>query len=200
MHEQAHQWYGDSVSVDQWKDIWLNEGFASFAEWAWSEDHGEGTGAELLEAYYDGIPADVVVLETRIGDPGKDNEFNGAVYDRGAMTLQALRQRIGDPAFWQVMRNWAQQHRYGNGSIPQFIALAERSSGEDLGAFFDAWLYSPTKPAHTAANGFLTAKGVAAPDGRRSGGPQAELPRSKQKIDAVHRVLVEQERARRLAR
>ncbi|GAA4358108.1 M1 family metallopeptidase [Angustibacter luteus] len=197
VHEQAHQWYGDSVSVDQWKDIWLNEGFASFAEWAWSEDHGEGSGAELLEAYYDQIPATSPFWSLTIGNPGKDREFSGAVYDRGAMTLQALRQRIGDPAFWQVMRNWAQQHRYGNGSIPQFIALAERSSGEDLGSFFDAWLYSSTKPAHTVANGFLTAKAAAKAG---VGGPQAELPRSKQKIDALHRVLVAQERAAAAAR
>jgi aminopeptidase N len=196
VHEQAHQWYGDSVSVDQWKDIWLNEGFASFAEWAWSEDHGEGTGAELLQAYYDYYPGTSAFWRTKIGDPGKDNEFNGAVYDRGAMTLQALRQRIGDPAFWQVMRNWPQQHKYGNGSIPQFIALAERSSGEDLTSFFDAWLYSPTKPAATPENGF--------PAGFSSrtakAGAQSAAPTSKAKIDAVHRVLLEQARAQQAAR
>ncbi|WP_426566134.1 M1 family metallopeptidase [Angustibacter sp. McL0619] len=194
VHEQAHQWYGDSVSVDQWKDIWLNEGFASFAEWAWSEEHGDGTGAELLQAYYDGIPASDPFWQTKIGDPGKDHEFTGAVYDRGAMTLQALRQRIGDPAFWQLMRNWPRQHKYGNGSIPQFIALAERLTGEDLGGFFDAWLYSSTKPAATPENGFPAAMAGAA--AARAGGSRAEVPRSKAKIDAVHRVLLAQAQGR----
>ncbi len=177
VHEQAHQWYGDSVSVQNWRDIWLNEGFASFTEWLWSEGHGEGTGAELLSAYYNGIPATSSFWSLRIGDPGKGREFSGAVYDRGAMTLQALRHRIGDPAFFQVMRTWAQRHRYGNGSIAEFTALAERLSGADLGSFFEHWLYTGSKPAATAENGL---DGVAAPTAR------VAQPRSKAAIDRFH--------------
>ena len=154
VHELAHQWYGDSVSVRNWKDIWLNEGFASFTEWLWSEKHDEGTAKELFAEYYDYYKDKTAFWTVKIGDPGAHNEFNGAVYDRGAMALQALRTRIGNPAFFTVMRNWAAQHKYGNGSVPQFIALAERVSGKDLGSFFDAWLYTPSIPAATTANGF----------------------------------------------
>ena len=154
VHELAHQWYGDSVSVENWRDIWLNEGFASFTEWLWSEKHGEGTSAEIFREVYDGIPADAPFWDLTIGDPGKGREFAGAVYDRGAMTLQALRTRIGGPAFFDTMRTWARQHRYGNGSIAQFIGLAERISGQRLDGFFDAWLYTGAKPEPTRANGF----------------------------------------------
>jgi aminopeptidase N len=66
------------------------------------------------------------------------------------MTLQALRERIGDKRFLTVMRRWYAEHRYGNVSTPEFVALAEKVSGQDLGAFFDAWLYQPGKPAGLA--------------------------------------------------
>ncbi len=183
VHENAHQWYGDSVSVDQWKDIWLNEGFASFAEWLWSEDHGEGSAQDLLMAYYDYYPADSSFWKLRIGDPGKGREFSGAVYDRGAMTLQALRNRVGDDDFFRIMRTWAQRHRYSNGYVMQFIVLAEKVSGQNLGSFFDAWLYQPTKPAMTPENGFPSS--ATASPARRFLPPE-----SKAKIDAVRDALV----------
>ena len=97
VHELAHQWFGDSVSVDNWRDIWLNEGFASFTEWLWSEKHDEGTGAEIFRTTGQYYPRQDALLETAaIGDPGCRPQFAGAVYDRGAMTLQALRTRIGE--------------------------------------------------------------------------------------------------------
>ena len=157
VHELAHQWYGDSVSVRNWRDIWLNEGFASFTEWLWSEDHGEGTAQEIFDANYRGRPASDPFWDVRIGNPGKHNEFNGAVYDRGAMTLQALRNRIGEDDFFTVMRRWARVHRYQNAQISQFTALAERVSGKRLDGFFHTWLYRGTKPAATPANGFPAA-------------------------------------------
>lgn len=154
VHELAHQWYGDSVSVKNWRDIWLNEGFASFAEWLWSEDHGEGTAAELFQEYWNYYRDRSDFWTVTIGDPGAHNEFNGAVYDRGAMTLQALRSKIGDEDFFTVMRAWAAKYRYGNGSIRQFIAMAEHVSGEELSSFFDVWLYTGERPEPTAENGF----------------------------------------------
>ncbi|WP_395692124.1 M1 family metallopeptidase [Nocardioides sp.] len=189
VHENAHQWYGDSVSVRNWRDIWLNEGFASFAEWLWSEKHGEGTGAQLFQEYWDHYRDNTGFWSVTIGDPGAHNEFNGAVYDRGAMALQALRTRIGDPAFFTVMRTWAAKHRYGNGAVPQFIRLAERVSGEDLGSFFDAWLYTGQRPAPTEENGFP-------PDftPRSTSYARAHAPASWQQIQLTHRVLGSLER------
>jgi aminopeptidase N len=165
VHELAHQWYGDSVSVDLWRDIWLNEGFATMAEWLYSEHLGEGTAQSLFDAAYRTNPADSPLWAVGIGDPGPAHLFDGAVYDRGAMTLQALRNRIGDGAFFRVLRRWATVKRYGNGSIGEFTGLAEAVSGQDLRTFFRVWLYTAAKPAPTVANGIpaTAATAVSAP-------------------------------------
>ncbi|AGL19135.1 peptidase M1 membrane alanine aminopeptidase [Actinoplanes sp. N902-109] len=147
VHELAHQWYGDSVSVQRWSDIWLNEGFATYAEWLWSEHEGLGTVQENFDHVY-ATPATSSLWRAKPADPGAPNLFIGAVYNRGAMTLQALRLAVGDRAFFSILRSWARTHRGGNGSTAQFIALAERVSGRNLDALFTAWLYTPSKPAH----------------------------------------------------
>ncbi|MFL6140775.1 MAG: M1 family metallopeptidase [Labedaea sp.] len=146
-HENAHQWFGDSTSVHGWTDIWLNEGFATYAEYLWSEYLGEGTPAEVAQFTYESIPADDEFWQVLPSDPGPNEQFNDAVYDRGGMTLQALRTAIGDDAFFQVLRTWSATHRYGNGSTPQFIALAEQISGRQLSDLFSTWLYTKGKPA-----------------------------------------------------
>ncbi|MEV6630409.1 M1 family metallopeptidase [Actinoplanes sp. NPDC051470] len=148
VHELAHQWFGDSVSVGQWKDIWLNEGFASYAQWLWSEEQGEGTTAELASyVYHEVYPADDPFWQVLPGDPGADRLFDGAVYDRGALTLQYLREKVGDEKFFAILRGWAASQRYGDGITSEFIALAEQISGQDLDAFFQTWLYTPGRPA-----------------------------------------------------
>ena len=77
------------------------------------------------------------------------------MYARGAMAVQALRHRIGDPAFWTLLRTWVSERRYGNGSVADFEALAGSVSGQDLTSFFAAWLHAPVRPARTADNGLL---------------------------------------------
>ncbi len=153
MHELAHQWFGDSVSVKHWSDIWLNEGFATFLEVRYAETHGGGSGSTWLRQVYGSREAADSFWEVKISDPGPDDIFNGAVYDRGAMTLQALRHRVGEADFWKILRTWVSSRRHGNGSDTDFRALAEAISGEDLGSFFTAWLDTPARPADTAANG-----------------------------------------------
>jgi len=78
------------------------------------------------------------------GEPA--NLFTGSIYARGGMTLEALRQKIGTHAFRDVLRDWVAQHAYGNATTADFIALAQRVSGQDLAHFFDVWLYQPEKP------------------------------------------------------
>ncbi|MDR7275821.1 hypothetical protein J2S41_002599 [Catenuloplanes atrovinosus] len=146
VHELAHQWYGDSVALARWQDIWLNEGFASYAEWLWSEREGNGTTKEIF-ANYAAIPAESEFWRTTIGDPGPERLFDGAVYTRGAMTLQALRDRVGDAAFFRILRGWATTRAGGNVTTPEFIAYAERVSGQQLDDLFQAWLFTPAKPA-----------------------------------------------------
>ncbi len=150
VHELSHQWFGDSVSVRRWRDIWLNEGFATFMEQWYAQGHGGPTTRAWLHRTYDSFPADWAVT---VADPGPRRIFDYAVYERGGMTLAALRQRIGNADFIQVMRSWFRSHRGGHGTTAQFEALAEQVSGQDLASFFDAWLVQPVKPAATAANG-----------------------------------------------
>jgi len=147
VHELAHQWYGDSVTVARWSDIWLNEGFASYAEWLWREHEGLETAQQNFERRF-ATPADSALWKSKVADPGAPNLFVGAVYNRGAMTLHALRLTVGDQKFFRILRSWAQTNRNGNVTTAEFVARAERISGRDLDALFTAWLYTPSKPAH----------------------------------------------------
>ena len=160
-HELAHQWVGDSVSVDEWRDVWLNEGFATYAEFLWSEYQGEGTAAEVAQFRYDNMPASDPFWQVLPGDPGVPNQFHPAVYYRGAMALQALRVAVGDDAFFEILRTWVAEHRDGTASIADFIALAEHISGQQLDDVFTTWLYTAGKPP-VGPNGAVQARAVTA--------------------------------------
>jgi aminopeptidase N len=143
-HELAHQWYGDSVSVRQWRDIWLNEGFATYAEWLWDEHQGGPSVAQSFDLAY--RRSNDAIWRVSAGDPGSGNLLSRAVYQRGAMTLQALRMTVGDDTFFRILKTWAAEKRGGNGDTGEFIALAERLSGKSLRSLFDAWLYKRSQP------------------------------------------------------
>ncbi|MEU8228271.1 M1 family metallopeptidase [Actinoplanes sp. NPDC048967] len=144
VHELAHQWYGDSLAVARWQDIWLNEGFATYAEWLWSAREKHGTEQEIFDINYEGLFPEFWTLP--IGDPGPEHLFDYPVYLRGAMTLHALRMEVGDQAFFRILRTWASTRRGDSVTTPEFITLAERISGRSLDALFQAWLFSPTRP------------------------------------------------------
>ena len=146
VHELAHQWYGDSLAVARWQEIWLNEGFASYAEWLWEEEQGFATPQEIFDFLYAEIPADDPFWDLTIGDPGPESLFDGAVYTRGAMTLQALRGEVGDGDFRWILRTWATRQAGDNVTTRQFIRLAENISGQQLDGLFDEWLYTTGKP------------------------------------------------------
>ncbi|MEU8981738.1 M1 family metallopeptidase [Streptomyces sp. NPDC058251] len=146
VHELAHQWFGDSVSVAHWKDIWLNEGFATYAQWLWSEHKGIRSAHDSFVAGYDARPADSAFWQITVADPQRDTMFSSAVYQRGAMTLQMLRERIGDTAFFKLLPAWTKLHRYGNANTADFIRLAEKISGQQLDDLFQTWIYTTGKP------------------------------------------------------
>lgn len=153
VHELAHQWFGDSVAVARWQDIWLNEGAATFMEWRFAEQHGGSSAAATMIADYDSIGATASFWQVVVADPGADHIFDDPIYERGAMTMQALRNRIGDAKFWLLIRTWLDTKSGGNGTSEEFEALATQVSGQDLTGFFTAWLRTPAKPAKTADNG-----------------------------------------------
>jgi aminopeptidase N len=146
VHELTHQWFGDSLAVRDWKDIWLNEGFATYAEWLWSERQGHATAQQQFDAFYQGIPADSSFWDLRIGDPGRGHLFDEAVYDRGAMALHELRRTVGDAMFFTILRTWAAEHAGGNVTVAEFVQHAEQVSGQDLDDLFSTWLYSAGRP------------------------------------------------------
>ncbi|MGW3854594.1 M1 family metallopeptidase [Micromonospora arida] len=143
-HELAHQWFGDSVALAKWEDIWLNEGFATYAEWLWAEHTKAYTAKEAFDNRYARMSAQV--WQTPPGKPGVEKLFSESVYQRGGMTLHALRVAVGDKAFFEILKTWAAEKRDGIATTPEFVALAERVSGKQLDVIFDAWLYGTKKP------------------------------------------------------
>jgi hypothetical protein len=158
VHEIAHQWYGDSLAVARWQHIWLNEGFASYAEWLWSEDQGNGTAQEIFDFFHGVIPDDDPFWQLTIGDPGPAHLFDSPVYIRGAMTLHALRVQVGDRDFFRILERWAQTRRGDNVTTDEFIAHAEKISRQELDDLFETWLFMPGKPAVEATATMTTAR------------------------------------------
>lgn len=142
-HELGHQWFGDSLTPVHWSDIWLNEGFATYSEWLYQEKfQGVPVRDSFARAY-----ADEKDWSGEVADPGRDHIFDDLVYNRGAMTLQALRMKIGDRDFLRLLTLWPATHRYGNVSTQEFIRFVERLTHRNLDAFFHTWLYQSGKPA-----------------------------------------------------
>ena len=140
-HELAHQWFGDSVALERWQDIWLNEGFATYAEWLWQEHEDELSVDDSFDRTYSQFS-----WENPPGEPGADKLFDSPVYHRGAMTVHALRKTIGDEAFFGLLKSWPAENKNGNVTTDEFIAAAEKASGKDLKPLFDAWLFGSKEP------------------------------------------------------
>lgn len=144
VHEQAHQWYGDSVSIDKWRDICQNECFASYAQWMWQE---EKEGQNLDQKYRDAVRTESPEFWSgKLVDMGQGEEFT-SVYDKGQLAVHALRRQIGEPAFDRVLKEWPQLHRGGNAHWEQFEQLTERISGQDLDGFFQEWFHGDRIPS-----------------------------------------------------
>jgi aminopeptidase N len=150
VHELAHMWFGDAVVLERWPDMWLNEGFATWSEWIWNEKMHGTLAQSRFDALYS-IPEDSTAgqdlwFPAPNGLHDASELFHTPVYDRGAMTLQALRQKVGETTFLDIVRSWYAENRYSNVTTADFIELAERKSGLQLDNFFDVWLFQEGRP------------------------------------------------------
>ncbi|MGX2995488.1 M1 family metallopeptidase [Streptomyces sp. JNUCC 64] len=155
VHELAHQWYGDSVTPRTWRDMWLNEGFATYAEWLWDEEHGGRTARSVFDAlhrgdYYDEPGADAAVWAFPPAVPPDAARISQApVYQRGAMVLQRVRDTIGDATFRRLLREWPAAHRHGTVDTAVFTAYVERFAPRHRRALrrvWADWLYGEGRP------------------------------------------------------
>ena len=164
VHELAHQWFGNSVSVADWGDIWLNEGPATLAEWLWTEeilgtvdyDREVANNYRLFsgEFFLTGETTEAIERATDRavrqfyppGLPHAGDLFNYSVYGRGALTLAALRDHLGDSSFFPMLRTWLDTHRYGNATTAEFLSLVEETGGAPARELVESWLYDPLPP------------------------------------------------------
>ena len=145
-HELAHQWFGNSLTLGRWRDVWLHEGFACYAEWLWSERSGGPDAGALARRHWQRLahlPQDFV-----LADPGPDRMFDDRLYKRGALTLHALRRVVGDAVFFPLLSSWASTHRHATVTTADFVrhATSAPADRDRVARLLDAWLYGRPLP------------------------------------------------------
>ena len=136
VHELAHHWWGDAVSPSDWKNIWLNEGFATYSEALYAEHIG---GKKALQSVMLSKSKDD--FRGTLYDP-KDNLFGPTVYDKGSWVLHMLRNETGDSLFFQILRTYFATYKYKNASTEDFKKICESVTGKNFDKFFDQWIYN----------------------------------------------------------
>ena len=145
-HELAHQWFGNSLTPSSWQHIWLNEGFACYAEWLWSEESGGLTATQQVAKAYarlKTLPQDLL-----LSDPGPELMFDDRLYKRGAIALHVLRQHLGDDTFFDLLRTWTKTYRHRSVTTDDFTTLSTNFSSDEAAVrrLFADWLYARQLP------------------------------------------------------
>ena len=134
------------MTLASWSDIWLNEGFATYAEWLW-DDHA---GTQALDDHVTQAMSQAGRWREAFGpvlQPSAPVLFSPNQYDGSALTLEALRRTVGDDIFFDILRTWVERKSGGTATTAEFEALAGELAGSDLTPLFDAWLRSSTLPS-----------------------------------------------------
>ena len=151
-HELAHQWFGNSLTLARWHDIWLHEGFACYAEWLWSEASGGRTAHELAVVHRSRVKT-VAKDSLVVGDPGAQAMFDDRVYKRGALALHCVRTLVGDELFFDALRAWVAEFRHSTVTTQGFVEFFENHTGNrGIGAVVDLWIYRVPVPALISAS------------------------------------------------
>jgi aminopeptidase N len=143
-HELAHQWFGNSLSIADWRHIWLNEGFAKYAEWLWSEHAGGATAADHASAAHAALTRQRQDL--RLADPGRRLMFDDRLYDRGGLVVHAVRCVLGEGPFFRMLMAWTVIHRHGVVTTADLVAHVQGYTTAPVDALFDAWLRDTALP------------------------------------------------------
>ena len=162
-HELAHQWWGDWVTLSDWREIWLNEGFASYSEVLFFEVfYGEKAKQEHLQRQFNLYKRETFLRgHFSIYDP--EYMWGGTVYDKGSWVLHRLRWFTRDSHFREILTRYGNRFAYGNATIAGFQAVAEEVYGKSLDTFFDIWLQNSGYPTlriswdvHKQKNNYIT--------------------------------------------
>lgn len=149
-HELSHQWFGNSLTIKRWHDIWLHEGFACYSEWLWSEASGKDRVEKHVQHHYSrlaNLPQDI-----KVGAPGRKDMFDDRVYKRGALALHTLRQELGDKAFFAMLQSWTAQHIHGTITTPMFVEHVNAHARGDISDILRPWLYDTALPSLSKAS------------------------------------------------
>ena len=145
VHELIHQWYGDQVSPTDWRDVWMNEGMTMYLQTIWESEHG----GPSLETRMDDYAAADGYLREQAGPPGAYDRATfgeGNIYYIPALMWHELRGRIGEDAFWSMVREWPTVHDNSGATREEYVAWIEETTGEELSQFFADWLTGETTP------------------------------------------------------
>ena len=170
VHEFIHQWFGDAVRLNEWSELWLNEGFATLGTdlyFELNEDdptftvNGESvafTTAAKFKALWESKSDNSIFWDTAVADIDKETYLFGGpsvAYNKGALALAILRDGLGDEAFLEILQTWVSENQGTSGTTEEFVALASRISGQDLTDYADAWLYGTVRPVSFTLDGGL---------------------------------------------
>ncbi|KPL19730.1 MAG: hypothetical protein AMJ92_01990 [candidate division Zixibacteria bacterium SM23_81] len=151
-HELSHMWWGDWVTYDDFADVWLNEGFATYCEALWWQYLYGEVG---LQIYMDDMQDYYANWENSTGhrfpiyDPPPGYIYSPTEYEKGGCVLHMLRFVVGDSTFFDILRTYGTTYAYANAVTADFQAVCEAESGQDMDWFFDQWIYDQGFPEYS---------------------------------------------------